>query len=587
MIYAGGMKMSSYLAVLHMQQNEDAWVAKLEHATVRDHHAFCHFTSVSINDQEYQVVFDGELYNEKEVKTALRHKGMQTDGNGTEEIIVQAYRTWGHGMMNHLLGAFALIIYDGEELFVAKDQMGLKPVFYTEMKAQGMMVAPAIKDILATKFIKATVDREGLRELFAFGPSISEDKTLYKDIKALPMGHFMTIKHGKIQIKKYYDPISKPHFETYEDTCAHVKYLVEDAIKRQSKDCNATFLSGGLDSSIIASVLSKNDQHLTTYSLDYEGNAENFKGNMYQVSLDDAYIEKMIAQTNSKHTKWTITQKALADELLPALDARDLPGMGDVDAALLWLCKQVKQERDVIMSGECSDEVFGGYPWFYREELAHLDTFPWLRSTKERKAMLHEDLQSLDLEAYIDQCYQDAIADITYLDQDSEEDKRARIHTILCLHWFMQTLVTRQVCMGKAAGVNIRAPFADVRIIDYVYNIPWDMKFANGEEKGILRAAFDNDLPEEVAHRKKNPFPKTHNPVYTKIMVEKMQQVYADENSILHVLFDDQALRELMESGGAAFTLPWYGQLMSGPQLLAYLYQIHAWFKNNAITLIS
>lgn len=571
--------MSNYLAVLNIQKAaEDKWLHKLENVTKSKHHIFSHFKTVKIANEVYHTVFDGELYNEKELKASLRYKGLDKDVSTIEELLVYAYRAWGHGMMNHMLGAFSFVIDDGKEVFAAKDQMGLRPIFYAQKKGAGILIASRIKDILATKAIKPVVDRKGIRELLALGPSISEDMTLYKGIQALPMGHYMVIKKNRIQIKKYYEPISKPHFDTYEDTLAHVKYLVEDAIKRQSNGCDATFLSGGLDSSIIASCLAKQGA-ISTYSLDYEGNAENFQGNMYQVSLDDEYINRMVELTNSNHTKFTITQEELRDELTSALSARDLPGMADVDSALLWLCKQVKKDRSVIMSGECSDEVFGGYPWFYREELANLDTFPWLRSTQQRKALFNEELVGMDIDAYIKKQYNRTLTDITYLDSDSEEDKRARIHTILCLHWFMQTLVTRQVCMGNDADVTIRAPFADVRIIDYVYNIPWEMKFLNQEEKGLLRKAFEDELPDEVVHRKKNPFPKTHNPKYCELMKEKLQEVYEDKTSVLHILFDDEALKELIETGGAAFPLPWYGQLMSGPQLLAYLYQIDQWFK--------
>lgn len=571
--------MRNYLAVLNVQKHAEAkWLRKLANATSCHHHIFSQFTTVIVAQQCYQVVFDGELYNEAELKAALRRKGLNKDVAACEELLVHAYRAWGHGMMNHMLGAFAFVIDDGKEVFAAKDQMGLRPIFYAQKKGTGILIASRIKDILNTKEIKPVVDRKGIRELLALGPGISENMTLYKGIQALPMGHYMVIKKNRIQIKKYYEPVSKPHFDTYEDTLAHVKYLVEDAIQRQSKGCEATFLSGGLDSGIIASCMAKN-MDLSTYSLDYEGNDESFRGNMYQVSLDRDYIKRMVEATNSRHTNFTITQSKLIDELIPALQARDMPGMADVDGALLWLCKQVKKDRSVIMSGECSDEVFGGYPWFYREELAHLDTFPWLRSTTERKALLNDALQGMDLDAYIRKQYKQTIGDITYLETDSDEDKRARIHTILCIHWFMQTLVTRQVCMGDAADVVIRAPFADVRILDYVYNIPWEMKFLDQEEKGLLRKAFDDELPDEVAHRKKNPFPKTHNPQYCELIKEKLQDVYEDKNSVLHLLFDDEALKDLIETGGSAFPLPWYGQLMSGPQLLAYLYQIDQWFK--------
>lgn len=577
--------MSNYLAVLNVNKNaQDQWLRKLSNVTKSGHHIYAHFTTVIIGTDIYQTVIDGELYNETELKASLRHKGLEKDIASIEELIVYAYRAWGHGMMNHMLGAFTFVIDDGKEVFIAKDQMGLRPLFYAQKKGTGIIVASKIKDILATKIIKPIVDRKGVRELLALGPSISENMTLYKGIQALPMGHYMIIKKNSIQIKKYYEPVAKPHFDSYEDTAANVKYLVEDAIKRQSKGCDATFLSGGLDSSIIAACMAKQGE-LFTYSLDYEGNDENFKGNLYQVSLDTEYINRMVEMTRSTHTKLTITQEELRDELVPALSARDLPGMADVDSALLWLCKQVKKDRSVIMSGECSDEVFGGYPWFYREELAHLDTFPWLRSVDQRKSLFNESLKSMDIDSYIHKRYKETLADITYLDSDSEADQRARIHTILCLHWFMQTLVTRQVCMGEDADVVIRAPFADIRILDYVYNIPWDMKFLDQEEKGILRKAFEDELPEEVAHRKKNPFPKTHNPKYCELMKEKLQECYDNPNSVLHILFDDEALKDLIETGGAAFPLPWYGQLMNGPQLLAYLYQIDQWFQTIKPTL--
>lgn len=576
--------MSEYMAVLHSRKEDQCkWVKKLSNVTQIEDRLYSNFTCLNVEGKQYAVYIDGELYNLTEIKKALKYKGVLPDLKSVEEVVLYAYRVWGHTMMTHLNGAYAIIIDDGEDVFVTKDPMGLKPIFYARKKGKGLLVSNSIQAILASKAVKAVVDRNGLRELFALGPSISESKTLYKDIYALGMGHYMIVKNNNVRIKKYYEPVSKPHFDMYDDTVAKVKYLVSDAIRRQSDGCDATFLSGGLDSSIIASVLAKQGKGFHTYSLDYEGNAEHFKGNMYQVSLDASYIQEMVDATGCENTKLMISQQELLDEIKPALDARNLPGMADVDASLLWLCKQVKQDRSVIMSGECGDEVFGGYPWFYRDELKDLNSFPWLRSTNERRAMLSPTLQDIDYEAYLQKQYDDTLQDITFLDGDNEADKRARVNTVLCLHWFMQTLVTRQVCMGDKADVNIRAPFADVRILDYVYNIPWDMKFAQGNEKGILREAFKDDLPESVCFRKKNPFPKTHNPAYTALIKEKMEEIYRDDTSVLHELFDDAKLKALIESGGSDFELPWYGQLMSGPQLLGYLYQIDEWSKTNNI----
>ena len=315
-------------------------------------------------------------------------------------------------------------------------------------------------------------------------------------------------------------------------------------------------------------------------SLDYEGNAKNFKSNMYQVSMDNTFINQMLERYPCTHHWLMLKQQTLADTLEESMLARNHPGMADVDASLLWLCQQVAQKEAVILSGECSDEIFGGYPWFYRDELKDLPTFPWLRSTPQRIELLKDDIKQLGYEAYIQQQYEDSIRDIRYLDTDSEDDRRARRHTQLCLKWFMQTLVTRQVCEGDRANLTIRAPFANVALLEYVYNIPWQMKFYHGQEKGILRKAFANELPEEVCWRKKNPFPKTHNPQYADIVAKMLMERYKDSTSALHELLDDAHLKELIATKGASFQLPWYGQLMSGPQLLAYLYQIDCWIRD-------
>lgn len=574
--------MKTFLNILHHPSSEDLKKAEeeLKDSYTNQDTVYLNFKTVMLDGHRYEVCVDGELYNMKELRKALRHHNYPVKEKGVEELVLYAYKVWKHGCLLHFNGSFSIMIDNGSEVFVAKDHMGTKPLYYARRKRKGLVVSNSIRLILKHGSIEPVVDLDGVREMFAFGPSISEDKTLYKGIFALPMGHYMMISNNNVHIRKYYEPISKPHFDAFDDTVAKVRNLVEDAVKRQSEGCDATFLSGGLDSSIIASICADEKDALYSYSLDYEGNAENFTGNMYQVSLDSPYIEAMAKHTGSIHTNLMITQQELVDRLEKAMLEREAPGMADVDSSLMWLCEQVAPKHRTILSGECSDEVFGGYPWFYKDELKDLDTFPWLRSTEERIALLNSDIKELNYDAYISKRYKGTLQSVEFLEEDSDEDRSARVHTMLCLHWFMQTLITRQVTMGASSDVTIRAPFADVRILDYVYNIPWEMKFFDQEEKGILRKAFDCSLPQEVAHRKKNPFPKTHNPLYTKLIQEKLERTLEDPNSILHRLFDDEKLNELVESGGTSFKLPWYGQLMSGPQLLAYLYQIDAWSKD-------
>lgn len=574
--------MKPFMCILNYRNEQELvnQIHHLNHVTQIKDRLYYNFTTIKLEDTIYQVVVDGELYNRDELCNDLIQKGWELRDNSLEELVLYAFKTWGFECLSHMNGAFSFVIDDGEETNIAKDHLGLKPIYYARKKGDGLIIANNLNVILESGIIPPIVDAFGLRELFSLGPSMSENRTLFKDILSLAMGQHMVVRNNNVRIKQYYTPTPKTHTENFEETVTHVRFLVEDAIKRQIQGANASFLSGGLDSSIITAIAAKNDPKWKTYSLDYEGNKENFKGNLYQVSLDDPFIQEMVDLYHLDQKKFTITQKRLVDEVDRALIARELPGMGDVDASLLWLCNRVKEEhQDIVLSGECGDEVFGGYPWFYLDEFKDLDYFPWIRSMEERISLLNPKIKDLGYEDYMRAKFKETVDTVTFLDEDSEEDRRARINTTLCLHWFMQTLVTRQVTMGNAAELNIRAPFADVRIIDYVYNIPWDMKFFNQEEKGILRKAFEDVLPDDIAHRKKNPFPKTHNPLYTKLVKEKLLSAFQKEDSILHELFDDNKLLNLIESGGDSFQLPWYGQLMSGPQLLAYLYQIDLWAR--------
>ncbi len=539
-----------------------------------DIHSF-NAKSIKEDNRLYSIYAEGELYNEEEVCTKLKSYGY-SNPESIEEIILFSYLTWKEKAMQYLEGAYFFVIHTDDFLFCAKDPLGLRPLYYHKQENR-ICISNSIDQLLKIAKQKPILSREGILELFAFGPGCSEHKTLYKNILSLPMGSYLRIDHQGVKTETYYELKAHPHTDDLSTTIQTIHDLVTDSIHQQTKNCEASFLSGGLDSSIITSIASKKQSLWRTYSLDYEGNEENFKSNSYQVSLDHTYISEMLLHSNTQHTSLQITQKELITLLDDALIARQVPGMADIDSSLLWLCQNVAKQDKVILSGECADEFFGGYPWFYQEHLRDIESFPWLKSTKERISLLHDSYKSLPFEEYISQSYQNTISKIESLPEDTKEDINARKHTILCIHWFMQTLVARQVYMGNAAGVNIRAPFANVKLLEYVYNIPWKMKFLNQEEKGILREAFASELPESIAHRKKNPFPKTHNPQYAELISQLLEERYDDPDSPLHILFDDCKLKELISSKGDSFKLPWYGQLMSGPQLLAYLYQIDQW----------
>jgi len=462
-------------------------------------------------------------------------------------------------------------------------------LYYTEQQ-EGVLFASEVKALLAHPTVQACVNVEGLASMMAVGPSREPGKTLFQNIKELRPGYAMRFSREEgLRKWPYWQLQSRRHEETLGETIEHVRFLLTDAIERQlvSDVPICTFLSGGLDSSIITGIAANRFQQqshqLHTYSIDYEDNERFFNPHSFQTSTDTYWIQKMTETFKTVHHAEEITQQQLIDLLVESVIVRDSPGMADVDSSLLWFCREIKREFTVALSGECADEIFGGYPWFKDRTTG----FPWIRSLSERSALLQEKWnKKLKIEAYAQQLYTQTITEVPLLDGEGLAEAKHREMSYLNMLWFMQTLLERKDRMSMGASLEVRVPFADHRLVEYAWNIPWEMKNLDGIEKGLLRKSMAHLLPNEVLYRKKNPYPKTYHPVYTAGVQKWLKEILHDKNSILHELFERQKLAELIESGGSSFKVPWYGQLMAGPQLLAYLGQIHTWFEHYQIQLI-
>jgi asparagine synthase (glutamine-hydrolysing) len=541
------------------------------------------------NGFTYTICYNGELYNTEDIRKELLLKGYSFKGHSDTEVLLTAYIEWAESCVNYLNGIYAFAVWDGrkEQLFIARDRLGVKPLFLKDL-GSGLLFGSEIKAILAHPEVKAEVGREGLAEIFGLGPSRSPGHGIFKGIQELRPGHALIFNRNGKKIWQYWKVTSERHQDSFEETVEKVRFLVVDAITRQlvSDVPLCTFLSGGVDSSAITAIAAnaykkEGSPPLHTYSIDYEGNQQFFQANEFQPDSDSNYIKMMVGQLSTQHHNCVITQDKLVEDLIEAVHVKDLPGMADVDSSLLWFCREIKKDFVVSLSGECADEIFGGYPWFYREDDLNREGFPWMRSTELRQKLLRPEWQrKLKVNEYVLQKYSETVAETPLLEGENRQERKRRELFYLNQQWFMQTLLERKDRMSMGASLEVRVPFADHRLVEYVWNIPWEYKNYQNREKGLLRKALEGILPNEVLYRKKSPYPKTHNPQYTKAVTRWLQAIVGDPNTVLLEFFKKDELQNLIDSGGSYYKVPWYGQLMSGPQLLAHLAQIHVWFKD-------
>ena len=524
----------------------------------------------------YTIVYNGELYNTEDLKNKLKEKYTFETTSDTE-VLLKGYIEYKEKVLDMIEGIYAFAVYKNDKIFLARDRVGVKPLFYTKIK-NNFLFTSEIKALLKNNLVKPIINKESLQELLSLSPSRIPGSGVFKNIKELRPGHYMIYENNKINIKRYWNIKGENIKDDYVTATKKVEKYLTDSIKRQMvSDVDiACLLSGGLDSSIITAVVSKNKEKLDTYSIDYEDNEKYFQKTKFTVSQDNDFIRLMSKTFNTRHHYKVITQRTLAKYLKESVIARDLPGMADIDSSLLWFSKQIRKKHKVILSGECADEIFGGYPWFYREEIKNREYFPWLDSIDSRSKLLKKDLQEkLKLKEFMRIQYDNILKEVPITKNKKEQQYKNLFY--LNMTYFMPTLLERKDRMTMRGSVEARVPFADTKLIEYLWNLPWEYKYHNNQEKGILRDAYKNLLPQEITNRKKNPYPKTHNPKYTNIVTKLLKKRLKNKNSILYKIFDTEKLNELIETKGESFESPWFGQLMTGPQLLAFLYQIDIW----------
>ena len=540
------------------------------------------------NGQWYTITYNGEIYNAKELRKELSILGHKFETESDTEVVLHGYAQWGESCLKRFNGIFAFAIWENrtQRLFLARDPMGVKPLFYMCLR-DGFLFASEIKTILSYPEARAELDETGVGELLLLGPGRTPGSGVFRNVREVEPGHCGYFQGGKWKVRCYYKLRDEPFTDSFPETVEKVRYLVKDAISRQmvSDVPFGTFLSGGLDSSIItAHCAAQLEENLPTFSLDYANNDKFFIPEKFQPSTDNAYIELMHTRLNTDQHWTVLTPEDLENALEDATCARDLPGMADVDSSLLCFCKDIAKSVKVAISGECADELFGGYPWYRDPQVRALQGFPWAQNSAARAELIGAYYRhKLEPEAFVMDRYNATLAQCDILPETMPEEKRMKEMMNLNNRWFMQTLIDRNDRMSMQAGMEVRTPFCDKRIAQYLYNVPWEFKDYEGREKGLLRKAAEGLLPEEVLYRKKCPFPKTYDPAYAQRMEKRLQELFDAKDAPIWDVVDKANLQKYFQG---EVSWPWYGQLMRKPQTMAYMLQLDFWLRYYNVCLV-
>ncbi|MFG5724700.1 asparagine synthase (glutamine-hydrolyzing) [Streptomyces murinus] len=473
------------------------------------------------------MVYSGEAYNFTELRSELRRAGQQFDTDSDTEVVLRGYLVWGEKLVEHLNGMYAFAIWDArtERLVMIRDRMGIKPFYYYETE-DGVVFGSEPKAVLANPTVTPVVGPDGLRELFAGAKT--PGGAVWEGMREVRPGEIIVLDHGGMRHHIYWRLRSEPHTDSKDETVAHVRELLDDIVGRQlvADVPRCTLLSGGLDSSALTSLsqihLAPQGETVRSFAVDFPDQDKHFQAIDVSPTQDTPYVHAVAEHVGCDHQDIVLDGAALAapEVRRAAVGARDLPsGIGDRDNSLYLLFAAIRRHSTVALSGESADEVFGGYPWFH-DERRYAETFPWLagpHSLVESSGQISEDLKPvLGLGDYLAESYRTAVAEAPALDGETGLDQRMRVVSYLHLTRMVQTLLDRKDRMSMAVGLEVRVPFCDHRLVQYVFNTPWSLKTFDGREKSLLRAATRDVLPASVANRKKSGYPGTFDPAYVK-----------------------------------------------------------------------
>lgn len=549
-----------------------------------------------LGEAPYTLAYNGELYNTEDIRKDLLELGYTFQSYSDTEVVLVSYMAWGADCVKRFNGIFALAIWDerNQRLFMARDRLGVKPLFYLR-QGTSLLFGSELKAILAHPEVEPVVDQEGLAEVFAIGPARTPGHGIFRGIKEVRAGCTVTCTSMRDVEEAYWKLESMEHTDDLDATVEKVRDLLVDTVTRQliSDVPVCTFLSGGLDSSAVSAIAARYYQAeghdpLHTYSIEFEDMDKYFKANAFQKSLDAPWARKVSDYLATIHHSVVFDMTEMTENLLTPLQYRDIPGMADIDTSMYLFCREVKKNHTVALTGEAADEVFGGYPWFHREESLTANTFPWSLRLSERMNIMSQELKELIRpEEYVADRYRDALAEVPKLSGEDAHEARVREIGYLSITRFLPTLLDRKDRMSMGASLEARVPFCDHRLVEYVFNVPWEYKACDQEIKGLLRRAMKDYLPHDVLYRKKSPYPGTPNPEYLEATRAGILDILANPTAPIQPLVDSKAITQLANASKHPMEhRPWFGQILGTAQLFHYLIEVNTWLEDYRVQLV-
>lgn len=504
------------------------------------------------------ITYNGETYNAGELRRELRARGHTFQTSTDTEVVLNGYQQWGTGVFEKIRGMFGVAIWDDrkQELIMARDPVGVKPLYYYKTP-DGVVFASEPKALLTHPQIKPIVGLAGWQEMF--GASKNPGNSIWSGVQEVKPGSIVTVNGNGIKEHHYWRLQSHEHEDNFEETVARVRGHMERIVHEQlvADVPIGTLLSGGIDSSSITAFAAREraafSQSIATYALDFIGREQRLNSaDLRQTGYDTPFAQEVANMWNTNHTVVELDSLQLAAVGLREriVRARDAPGgFGDHDVSHLLLFEKIGELCTVALSGENADELFGGYRLFTDQAVLDGNDWSWkLYDPEGHSGVLTifnaGFLDALDLDTYNADTYATAVSEVEPLPGESVLDHRRRQINYLETTRHIGRLLEYTDLLSMATGLEVRVPFCDHKLMEYVYNVPWNMKAPNGRVKGLLKDAVQDLLPASVLERPKSAYPFTPNPAY----LQEIQLQGRELASQKHIVFDIINRKELLKA---------------------------------------